>query len=271
MVLANKVVLGTKYKSSYGARYYDAARIQWAGVDPLAEKYMAYGGYHYVMNNPVKFIDPDGKSGEPVFDKQTKTITIYSNLILYGDAAYAELATQAAKDIQDAWNAAGTEVGGYKVQFSVTGSYRSDLTREEVEENKDIRNNYIKVVEDHPIGVSFMDAANSNTGVWLLKNIIVEGSTTEAHEFGHGYGIGSHSEWDQRGQGPPDIMGARGTLVDPQYQYDPEVAAGAKGGTLNPETRVVKDRNVIDVITNIRFNTDGTSTWRSGGLTNIFH
>jgi RHS repeat-associated protein len=47
--------------NDYGARYYDAARIQWTGVDPLAEKYMAYGGYHYVMNNPVKFIDLEGR------------------------------------------------------------------------------------------------------------------------------------------------------------------------------------------------------------------
>jgi RHS repeat-associated protein len=46
--------------NDYGARYYDAARIQWTGVDPLAEKYMAYGGYHYVMNNPVRLIDPNG-------------------------------------------------------------------------------------------------------------------------------------------------------------------------------------------------------------------
>jgi RHS repeat-associated protein len=46
--------------NDYGARYYDAARIQWTGVDPLSEKYMAYGGYHYVMNNPVRLIDPNG-------------------------------------------------------------------------------------------------------------------------------------------------------------------------------------------------------------------
>ena len=145
------------------------------------------------------------------------------------------------------------------------------MTKEEVEGNTDIRNNYIKVVEDHPVGVSFMDDAGSNTGVWLLKNIKKEGSTTEAHEFGHGYGIGPHSEGDQRGQGPVDIMGARGTLVDPQYQYNPKAAAGAKGGTVNPDTRVVKDKNVVDVISNIRFNRNGTSTWRAGKLTNKFH
>jgi RHS repeat-associated protein len=261
--------------NDYGARWYDSVLGRWTSVDPLAEKYHAWSAYSYVMGRPLAFIDPDGRSGEPVFDKDTKTLTIHSNLILYGDAASAELATQAAKDIQDAWNAAGTEIGGYKIKFSVTGSYRSDLTKEEVEGNTDIRNNYIKVVEDHPVGVSFMDAdgstGGSNTGVWLLKNIKKEGSTTEAHEFGHGYGIDAHSEKDQRGQGPADIMGARGTLVDSQYQYDPKAAAGAKGGTVNPDTRKVKDQNVRDVFNNIRFNINGTSTWRAGKLTNKFH
>jgi RHS repeat-associated protein len=33
----------------------------WYSVDPLAEKYPNYSPYVYCANNPVKFIDPDGK------------------------------------------------------------------------------------------------------------------------------------------------------------------------------------------------------------------
>ena len=33
----------------------------WYGVDPLAEKYTTTGGYVYTLNNPVKFIDVDGR------------------------------------------------------------------------------------------------------------------------------------------------------------------------------------------------------------------
>jgi hypothetical protein len=35
------------------------------------------------------------------------------------------------------------------------------------------------------------------------------------------------------------MMYPRGTLCDPQYQYDPAAQAGGPGGTLNPFTRKV--------------------------------
>jgi len=45
----------------YGARYYDPRTSVWLSVDPLAEKYPNVGSYVYCVNNPVKFVDPDGK------------------------------------------------------------------------------------------------------------------------------------------------------------------------------------------------------------------
>jgi RHS repeat-associated protein len=52
----------------YGARHYDAALGRFTTQDPLAEKYYSTSPYGYCLNNPVKFVDPDGKVVSPYFD-----------------------------------------------------------------------------------------------------------------------------------------------------------------------------------------------------------
>ncbi len=46
----------------YGARYYDPKTSVWISVDPLAEDFTGVGSYVYCYNNPVEYIDPDGRS-----------------------------------------------------------------------------------------------------------------------------------------------------------------------------------------------------------------
>ena len=58
----------------YGARMYDPCTARWISQDPLAEKYYFVSPYVFCSNNPVKFVDPDGRD-RVVFDVDGKLVS----------------------------------------------------------------------------------------------------------------------------------------------------------------------------------------------------
>jgi len=216
--------------------------------------------------------------GETELQKSNNKLIIHASIIIYGDAANDALAVQIAKDIEDHWNEANGKVQiregwftkkTYPVIFNIAGRYEQLLTPPIVFENTDPRNNYFRIEEFASGNISFVDGINSNTGYFKLENLL-DNSSTAAHEFGHTIGLDHPHDLDIRGQGRPGIMYPRGTWVDPEFQYYPDVAPGEKGGTLNPFTRRVLQKDIEELqLHRLNFNTAGFAGL--GGFSSVWH
>ncbi len=99
----------------YDARIYDPRIGKWLSNDPLQQKYPGLSPYNYVANNPVSFIDPDGKE---IVDAQKRRMVYLDSK---GDVQYTKYATMDAKTLVNEMGS--TKIGNEVLRDMITANY----------------------------------------------------------------------------------------------------------------------------------------------------
>jgi hypothetical protein len=209
--------------------------------------------------------------GEVEIDNN-RQLYIHSHIITYGHAATPELTEQIRDEIETMWNEPQASISiqstSLIVRFKITAEFRQHIFDIDVYQNTDPRNNYFRIEEFALGNISFVDGINCNSGFFKLENLY-KGSTTAAHEYGHTIGLDHPDDLDIRGRGIPGIMYPRGTLVDPQFQYDPSKPAGVTGGTMHPMHRKVLPQDIAHLkLHKLKFRSNRAIL---GEFTNVYH
>ncbi len=175
----------------YHARLYDPAIGRMMQVDPHAENWSPVSPYVYTINNPVNFVDPDGKDARISFnvdDDGNITISIQSTVHLYGGSSSKGFAKELNSIVSKFGSKSYAQDDGTSVKVDFDISYEHHDSEESAKEALDASpgDNIMQVDKD---------LSNAGMGAFPYSGTAKPRGDTE-----YGVTIGGGKEANSRGK-----------------------------------------------------------------------
>ena len=233
----------------YGARLYDPAGSRWTSPDPLCEKYYHISPYAFCNNNPIKYVDPDGRDGVLIIDKENQVITVKANYYVetvkreskvdryvsqYSPESVSQMNATVSRDL----NKLGLKVSegkykGYSISFDLTfiaGGTQAETTKSAGNDNYNnihIGNSIYRMDESDPNFTTTTNADGTTKTIGgvtdknneIMMNVNYDTAQNRLHEIFHTFGF---DDFERPGDGegimhyPPQTPNQRdaNTLVN---------------------------------------------------------
>ena len=192
----------------YGARYYDAKSSVWLSVDPKMDKYPNLSSYNFSGNNPIIYVDPDGRDYGLYIDHKNKKIVIKATYYVQnGD----KVSKNSASGAIASWNkqkglvykiGRGDEAIEYNVSFDLSIKEVENPTAEALNDKSiivpdsekqisDGSSNVYRIANDKDVKKGYDSTTKGATFGNNVVTVLEENAenTTGAHEVGHSLGL----------------------------------------------------------------------------------